>query len=147
MTRRQEPDQRGQSLVEFAVALPVIVLLMLSLFDFGRAVIFYSELTNASRTGARIAIVNQSDDFSCLGGDATFKCAAADVTAGMEIAAGDIPDLVIGGSDCALPSNCTATVTVDYSFEPITPIVSSFFGTVTLSSSTTMPIERTHSSP
>jgi Flp pilus assembly protein TadG len=147
MTHRQHSDQRGQSLVEFAVALPVIVLLVLGLFDFGRAVIFYSELANASRTGARIAIVNQSDDSSCQGDAATFKCAAADVTAGMDIAAADIPDLVISGSDCALPSNCTATVTVDYSFEPITPVVSSFFGPVTLSSSTTMPLERTYSSP
>ncbi len=147
MTREQRTDQRGQSLVELAIAMPIIVLLILGLFDFGRVVIFYSELSNASRAGARVAIVNQSDDSTCLSGDVTFKCAAADVSAGMGITAGDIPDLVISGSDCALPSNCTATVTVGYSFAPITPVVSSFFGPVALSSSTTMPIERNYASP
>lgn len=147
MTRRPDTDQRGQTLVEFAVVLPIIVLLMLGLFDFGRVVIFSAQLDNASRAGARVAIVNQSDDPSCLGGAKTFKCAAADITAGMGMMATDIDDLVITGSDCTLPSNCSATVTVTYSFEPITPLVSSFFGPVGLSSTTTMPIERTYSSP
>jgi Flp pilus assembly protein TadG len=147
MSYRPETHERGQALVEFAFVLPIIVLLTLGLFDFGRAVIFTTELDNASRAGARVAIVNQSDDASCLGGPRTFKCAAADITAGMGIAPTDIQNLVVTGSDCTLPSDCTATVTVTYSYEPVTPLVSSLFGPVNLSSTTTMPLERNYSSP
>ena len=38
---------------------PIIVLLLLAMFDMGRAVFLYNGLTNAAREGARLAIVNQ----------------------------------------------------------------------------------------
>jgi Flp pilus assembly protein TadG len=147
MRRRFRDHGEGQALVEFAVVIPIVVLLVLALFDAGRAVVFYSELTNASRVGARVAMVNQSNDSTCVPGDATFKCAAADQTTGMAITPADIVDVQVSGSDCALIGSCTATVTIDYSFQPITPIVSSIIGPISLSSSTTMPIERLYASP
>lgn len=134
-------------MVEFAVVLPVFLLLVLGLFDAGRGVLYYTELANASRVGARVAIINQSNDATCAGPDQTFKCAAADLTVAMGISASEIPDLTVNGSDCMLPSDCTATVTVDYRFEPITPIVSAILGGIDLSASTTMPFERTFQSP
>ena len=139
-------SETGQGLVEFAVALPVVVLLILALFDAGRGVLFYTELSNASRAGARVAMINQSNDASC-GATKTFKCAAADVTTGMGIAPSAIGDLTVTGSDCALPSNCTATVKVKYDFKLITPIISALISDVELSASTTMPIERIYQSP
>jgi Flp pilus assembly protein TadG len=139
----------GQALVEFAIVLPVLVLLVLALFDAGRGVLYYSEIANASRVAARVAIVNQSDDESCAGPDRTFKCAAADIAVATGVAASSIDDLVVttvSGSDCSLPSNCTATVKVDFSFEPITPVIGTIFGDVDLSASTTMPLERVYNS-
>ena len=50
---------RGQTLVEFALVLPVFILVLVSLFDLGRGVFAYNTLTNAAREGARLAIVNQ----------------------------------------------------------------------------------------
>ena len=50
---------RGQALVEFALVIPLFLLMMLALFDLGRAVFAYNTLTNAAREGARLAIVNQ----------------------------------------------------------------------------------------
>jgi TadE-like protein len=50
---------RGQSLAEFAVVLPIFLLVVCGLFDLGRAVFVYTSLTNAAREGARLAIVNQ----------------------------------------------------------------------------------------
>lgn len=145
---RGEDRSRGQGLVELAVVLPIIMLLLLALFDAGRGVLFYTELTNASRAGARVAMVNQSNDTTCSG-TVTFKCAAADVTTGMGIAPSDISNVEIepSGSDCALPSNCTAKVTVAYRFELITPIISALISDVDLSASTTMPIERIYQNP
>ncbi len=148
MRRDVAHSASGQALVEFAIALPVIVLLALGLFDAGRAVIYYSEVANASRVGARVAIVNQSDDSSCQGSERTFKCAAADiaVTTGIDPAGIDDVEDVPAGSDCLLPSDCTATVSVAYQFQPITPIISVIFGDIDLAASTTMPLERVYDS-
>lgn len=42
----------GQSLVEFALALPVLLLLLLGLADFGRAFYYTTIISNAARAGA-----------------------------------------------------------------------------------------------
>src|SRR3954468_3734039 len=57
--KRRRGRTRGQSLVEFAVVLPIFLLGVCGLFDLGRAVFAYTSLTNAAREGARLAIVNQ----------------------------------------------------------------------------------------
>ena len=46
--------QSGQSLVEFALILPLFVLLIIGIFDIGRAFFAYIEITNAAREGARL---------------------------------------------------------------------------------------------
>lgn len=58
--RHWRETERGQSLVEFTLVLPIFLVLLFGLVDFGRA--FYSWLlvTNAAREGARAAAV-QSD--------------------------------------------------------------------------------------
>ena len=48
-----------QSLLEFALVLPLILLLFLLFIDLGRIVYFHSALYNAVREGARYAIVTQ----------------------------------------------------------------------------------------
>ena len=48
---------RGQSLVEFALILPVLVILVLGIIDFGMGLRSYISLTNATREGARFAAV------------------------------------------------------------------------------------------
>lgn len=49
--------QFGQSLIEFALLLPLIVFLGLGFLDLGRAVFYYSSLSNAVREGARDGVV------------------------------------------------------------------------------------------
>ncbi len=44
---------KAQSIVEFALALPVILLIMLGIMEFGRLLLFYSAITTSSREGAR----------------------------------------------------------------------------------------------
>src|SRR5689334_6534843 len=57
MARRRKP---GQALVEFALVLPVFLLIVFGLIDGGRLVFTYNTVSNAARTSARVAIVNQS---------------------------------------------------------------------------------------
>lgn len=49
----------GQSAVEFALVLPIILLLFLLFIDMARLVYFHSALYNAVREGARYAVVTQ----------------------------------------------------------------------------------------
>jgi hypothetical protein len=49
----------GQGLVEFALVFPIFLFLLFGMFDIGRAVFAFNEVTNAAREGVRIAIVNQ----------------------------------------------------------------------------------------
>ena len=50
--------QQGQSMIEFALVLPLMVLIIAGIFDLGRA--FYSSITitNAAREGARYGTLN-----------------------------------------------------------------------------------------
>ena len=57
--RRSAARERGQGLVEFALVFPVFILLLLGIFDLGRAVYAYNTIGDAAREGARVAIVNQ----------------------------------------------------------------------------------------
>jgi len=53
-------DERGQALVEFALILPVLLLLILGLFDVARAVWQENTLAFASREATRYAIIHGS---------------------------------------------------------------------------------------
>lgn len=57
--RRRE---RGQELVEFALILPLLLLLMVGIFEFGYVVFAYNTLSNAVREGARYGSVNPPVD-------------------------------------------------------------------------------------
>ena len=53
--RRFFGDKRGQSLVEFGLLLPILVLLVLGTIDFGRVYFAYVSVTNGARNGADYA--------------------------------------------------------------------------------------------
>lgn len=157
MTRHHQDDQRGVAIVEFALVIPLIVLIALALFDGGRAVIYYTELTNASRVGARVAMVNQSPSTACGGTVQTYKCAAAEIATSTSIDPTTIPNATFTDGDgnsvsptdaaCKVYGECSATVSASYDFVPVTPIISSIIGPITLNASTTMTIERTYANP
>jgi hypothetical protein len=52
---------RGQTLVEFAFVAPMLFLLILGTIEAGRFILFYEVLNNATREGARYAIVHGAD--------------------------------------------------------------------------------------
>ena len=54
--------QRGAALLETAITLPMILLVSVSIFEFGRAYQTWQVLTNASREGARLAVIEGSTD-------------------------------------------------------------------------------------
>jgi Flp pilus assembly protein TadG len=54
-------SERGTALLETALTLPLILLVSVSIFEFGRAYQMEQVLTNAAREGARVAVLPGMD--------------------------------------------------------------------------------------
>jgi TadE-like protein. len=128
--------------------LPVFLLVLLAVFDFGRGVFLYNGLTNAAREGARLAIVNQDKSLiSQRVQDMTFAGAVSN--------AGNLNDLVsfrrsgpntdpLTNPVCTTPDvGCIAVITARSDWAMITPIIGSIIGTVNLKAQSELPIEFT----
>jgi Flp pilus assembly protein TadG len=72
MLRTCRRGDRGQSLVEFALVLPVFMLLVFGILDGGRAILTYNDVAQSSRNVARVASV------SCF--DTVTRCSTASGT-------------------------------------------------------------------
>lgn len=57
--RSKDEGQRGQTLVEFALILPLFLLMFFAMVDFGRGFYTWLLVTNAAREGARVAATQQ----------------------------------------------------------------------------------------
>lgn len=53
----------GQALVEFAIVAPIFFLLLFGIIEGGRFILYYQTLNNATREGARYAIVHGSNSY------------------------------------------------------------------------------------
>ena len=60
-------DSTGSQIVEFAIALPLLMVLVVGIFDFGTAFNIKQKLVNASREGARVASNQPTRDLSLAG--------------------------------------------------------------------------------
>jgi Flp pilus assembly protein TadG len=54
--------ERGQAMLETAVVLPIVLLVSISIFEFGRAYQVFQIMTNAAREGARVAVLPSTSD-------------------------------------------------------------------------------------
>jgi Flp pilus assembly protein TadG len=59
-------DERGQALVEFALVAPILLLLIIGILDFGRALDYYNQITQLAGQGARAAAVNRNPDGTAI---------------------------------------------------------------------------------
>jgi Flp pilus assembly protein TadG len=58
MFRNRDRSSRGQTMVEFALILPILMFLLTGFFDLGRVVLAHDALGHAAREAARYAIVH-----------------------------------------------------------------------------------------
>lgn len=59
--RRRRSDRRGQALVELALVLPLLLILLIGVIEFGRAWNAHQVITDAAREGARRAVIFDPD--------------------------------------------------------------------------------------
>ena len=67
---RSHRRSRGQAMVEFALVAPMFFLLLFGIIEAGRFIFYYETLSNATREGARYAIVNGANTLGCPSGPA-----------------------------------------------------------------------------
>ena len=60
--------ERGQALVEFALVLPLLLLVVLGIADFGRALGYKDDMTHLANAAARYAAVNNNPGTGALSG-------------------------------------------------------------------------------
>jgi Flp pilus assembly protein TadG len=126
---------RGAAAVEFALILPILLLLIFGIIDFGRALNAQITLTQAAREGARLVSLNQPNVTSRT------QAAATGLT--------NVSVTVVTACPVGAGPGVNAVVKVTYSFSFITPIGSlaamyggSGYGApITLSAQGTLPCE------
>src|SRR5947209_73274 len=58
--KRLKKNERGAALLEAAITVPVVLLVSVGIFEFGRAYQTWQVLTNAAREGARVAVLSNT---------------------------------------------------------------------------------------
>ncbi len=117
--RRCRRNRLGVAAVEFAVIAPVFFLLILGMIEFGRMVMVQQVITNASREGARIAVLDGTTESEVLVTVDNYLSSAR-----------------VGGATVTVdPTNPNAanygepvTVSVSVPFNQVSWLPSSFFG-------------------
>lgn len=127
--RRQQKNEHGQSLVETAITLPIFILVLCGILDFGWLFTNQLMLNNCSREAARFAVVNSDDP--------NFQTVITNKAKSF-VLIGNPEDLTVTVS-LVKPE---VTVTVDRTVPVLTPIVGAFYtnNQAELTSTTTMRI-------
>jgi len=137
--------RRGQTLVEFALILPVFILLLVGLFDTARLIYAYNTVNNAAREGGRQAIVDQVE--------AHIQDRAAEKAVALGIGAANVSVDYRTTDDAETPGSCAAVlgtdaiygclavVIVPYDFVPATPIIGNLIGTIHIEGEARFPVE------
>lgn len=117
MNKIQKNFKFGQELVEYAIILPVFLIMVLGIVDLGRVVYYYSAMQNVVREGARYGSIHLEDN----GIETTICNLVVSRAIGVDITCDDVTtnfDYVEG----------TVTVNVVYPFVPVSQIITGFFG-------------------
>jgi Flp pilus assembly protein TadG len=146
--------ERGNAVIELALTLPLLLLVVLGIFDFGLMFQRYEVVTNAAREGARVGVLpgysqadaqNRALQYLASGGITGPAAACGSGVAGNRCAEAAFSTTTITGSTPAKTVD-EVTVTVEYVHQHVWvgPIMSLFggsLGVVTLRAVSTMRVE------
>jgi Flp pilus assembly protein TadG len=121
MWRRNMWEGKGQSLAEFAILLPILLILALGAVDYGRVYFAYISVTNAARNGAQYGSTGLDAAADVDG----IRDAALEETTELLNASPTNPTVSVQGPFPASPScqdgdaNPCVKVTVQYTFDTL----------------------------
>jgi hypothetical protein len=153
--------ERGQAVIELALTLPLLLLIVLGVFDFGLLFQKYEVVTNAAREAARVGVLPDYTptlarlrglDYMAVGGLAgPTRGSVADcsgtLTAGARCVSAVIGTTSIdpgGGAPAKTVKEITVMATFDYEFRFVGPFMNMFggsLGTTRLSAASMMRLE------
>jgi Flp pilus assembly protein TadG len=120
MLRSLAHDNKGQELVEYALTLPILLLLILGIVEFGVAIFAYNTIANAAREGARVGAVLPGNELSDEMRQ-EIEDAVVARTGGLSLTGG--PHGNISVTETAVISGTAIQVTVDYTHTLITGMI------------------------
>ncbi|TQJ33285.1 TadE/TadG family type IV pilus assembly protein [Arthrobacter sp. SLBN-122] len=122
-------NEEGAAAVEFALILPVLLLILIGIIEFSLAFNAQLSLNQAAREGARyMAIHNSTGDASTAASNAAGRLAPASVTTTFSVTG--------GGTTCSANKQVTATTT--YKLTTVTGFLDAFTGTIVMTGKGTM---------
>ncbi|OGO81320.1 MAG: hypothetical protein A2Y21_07120 [Clostridiales bacterium GWC2_40_7] len=124
-------SKKGQSLVETALVLPIIIIILMGIIDFGLMFNNYLVVSNASREGARNAAVGATDiEIVSIVGTVSGTLDVSKITT------------EISPSESLRKQGDEVAVTVKYDYKLLTPVIGAFFsGQVQLTGTSVMRME------
>ena len=137
MTRARWTNERGAELIEMAIALPLLLLVVMGIVDFGFLFQRYLVLTNAAMEGARVAVL---PGYSVA--DAQARATTYATTGGVPGPVNAVATAVsLPGAGGGTWPGMRITVTHVYQYQYIGPIAGLFggsFSSVTLTAQSTV---------
>ncbi len=136
--------ERGQSLVELAISMTIILLLLSGLVTFGMAFFSYVSISDAAQEGALYASVNGDPSGTFPNSTITIICQQARNTSSTPVdfssftcnGSGSGNNIQVSGSACENGSNGASanavTVTVTYNYTVFMPFMSGIIGSNTI---------------
>jgi Flp pilus assembly protein TadG len=127
--------RRGAAVVEMAVIAPVFFIIVIALVEFGRMLMVHQVVTNASREGARLAVLESATPQQVQDLVDSYMSNASVSGSTMTMNPSSLDNLALGQP---------ITVTVSIPYASVTWFPSSWFGldSVQIESSTVMRAER-----
>ncbi len=116
--RRWRQTETGQTLVEFSLILPIFLLLLFALVDFGRGFYTWLLVTNAAREGARAAAVQMDS----AGIDSKLYGSICDTWPSPTSCSLDTSLMSVSKTNVQGARGSQATVTVAFNFQFVTPM-------------------------
>jgi Flp pilus assembly protein TadG len=110
-------SERGAALLETAITIPLLLLISVAIFEFGRAYQTWQVLTNAAREGARVAVISGTSDDQVRAAVRTY------MTAGRLTNAATAPIAVQRNQPLGDRSGSAITITYPFNFIVLNPVV------------------------
>lgn len=122
-------DERGQSLTEFALVVPLLLLLVCGIFDFGRLLYAYMNLQNAAQETVRLGGLGKTD-------------AEIRTFAKQYLHLGNnLPDVDIFPEEADRDTGDYVTVKLEYPLVFMTPVISKILPVPTVKAQSTIRVE------
>ena len=113
-------NERGQGMVEFALIIPILLFIVVGIFDLGRGIYYYNVVSGSAREAARKSIV-------CGGATTATDCSTVDSTTKNTVVGQAIGVPMTSSNITISPSSRkygdTLIVTINITFVPLTTLV------------------------